>query len=187
MSDRLCGYPTARGSSLKDTPRLHRESTTFNRSRRPKPPKESFETTETTERMSESSSVTRTALSAIWAALHTTQYGLAITTLNGISDAVTCNIEGVPKPTYRGSLRPCIDMTVCIAVSAIRRADQQDTQFGVVVSIFTLGGLIGSFSSDFLTRRYGRINTFRISALCTLLGSICAGTANRVGVMLLGR
>ena len=176
MSDRLCGYPTARGSSL-NTPRLHRDTATF----------PSLETTITARRMSESSSVMRTALSAIWAALHTTQYGLAITTLNGISDAVTCNIEGVPKPTYRGSLRPCIDMTVCIVEVKTQRTHQQDTQFGVVVSIFTLGGLIGSFSSDFLTRRYGRINTFRISALCTLLGSICVGTANRVGVMLLGR
>jgi len=54
----------------------------------------------------------RTTLTAIWAALHTTQYGLAITGLNGIQDAVTCSI-----PTYRphertGWLRPCIPMSV---------------------------------------------------------------------------
>lgn len=54
----------------------------------------------------------RTTLTAIWAALHTTQYGLAITGLNGIQDAVTCSI-----PTYRpvertGWLRPCILMSV---------------------------------------------------------------------------
>ena len=47
---------------------------------------------------------------AIWAATHTSQYGLAITSLNGIQDAVTCNLDG---PIHAGSkLRGCIDMTV---------------------------------------------------------------------------
>lgn len=50
------------------------------------------------------------AWTAVWAATHTSQYGLAITSLNGIQDAVTCNLD----QTIDGGtkLRGCIDMTV---------------------------------------------------------------------------
>jgi len=61
--------------------------------------------------MAEASSAIRTALTAIWAALHTTQYGLAITTLNGIQDAVTCNLEH-EKYKQHGYFKPCVNMTV---------------------------------------------------------------------------
>lgn len=57
-------------------------------------------------------SSTRTALTAIWAALHTTQYGLAITGLNGIQDAVTCSIPNYAEPEQAGWLKPCIGMSV---------------------------------------------------------------------------
>jgi hypothetical protein len=55
----------------------------------------------------------RLAWTAIWAATHVTQYGMAITSLNGIQDAVTCNLDaGVSG--RRGRLSPCIDMPVCL-------------------------------------------------------------------------
>lgn len=55
------------------------------------------------------------------------------------------------------------------------------------MSIFTLGGLIGSLGSAFVTRRLGRINTFRLSALSVLIGSILVGLSNSVAQMILGR
>ena len=58
----------------------------------------------------------RTTLTAIWAALHTTQYGLAITGLNGIQDAVTCSIPTYREPERTGWLRPCIPMSVSYLV-----------------------------------------------------------------------
>jgi hypothetical protein len=57
-------------------------------------------------------STMRTTLKAIWAALHTTQYGLAITGLNGIQDAVTCSIPNYRPVERTGWLRPCIPMSV---------------------------------------------------------------------------
>lgn len=132
----------------------------------------------------------RTTLTAIWAALHTTQYGLAITGLNGIQDAVTCSIPTNREPTKSGWLRPCIAMSVSIdprRESMRAGADEKPTQFGLVVSIFTLGGLIGSLGSNAITKRLGRINTLRASAGCIMLGSTIVGLANHLSLMIIGR
>ncbi|ORY33758.1 putative vacuolar membrane protein [Naematelia encephala] len=118
----------------------------------------------------------RTGLTAIWAALHTTQYGMAITGLNGISDAVTCSADsghiGIHS-VASGWLKPCVKMT--------------PAQFGLVVSIFTMGGLAGCLLSDLVTRSFGRIGTLRTSALTILIGSIAVGLANSVPSMIFGR
>ncbi|KAK1926694.1 putative vacuolar membrane protein [Papiliotrema laurentii] len=114
----------------------------------------------------------RLAWTAIWAATHVTQYGMAITSLNGIQDAVTCNLDaGVSG--RRGRLSPCIDMPV--------------SHFGLVVSIFTIGGLVGSLASDTVTRRLGRLGTFRLSAQLILIGAALVGLSNTVVQMLIGR
>ncbi|KAK8866056.1 hypothetical protein IAR55_001207 [Kwoniella newhampshirensis] len=117
----------------------------------------------------------RTALTACWTALHTTQYGLAITSLNGVQAAVTCgtggNVGAHSLSVQR--LKNCISMT--------------PAQFGLVVSIFTLGGLIGSLSATAISHRLGRIGTFRFAAITVLLGSLAVGTANSIAVMIAGR
>lgn len=63
------------------------------------------------------SSTTRTVLTAIWAALHASQYGIAITSLNGISDAVTCTSSpngniGIHAVSQQHLLKSCIPMQV---------------------------------------------------------------------------
>jgi len=65
--------------------------------------------------------------------------------------------------------------------------NKQPTQFGLVVSIFTLGGLIGSLGSNAITKPLGRINTLRISAGCIMLGSTVVGLANHLSLMIIGR
>ena len=61
-------------------------------------------------------SALRITLTAIWAALHTTQYGLAITGLNGISEALTCASvpvrDDLVAPFNVGWLKPCVPMSV---------------------------------------------------------------------------
>lgn len=66
-------------------------------------------------------------------------------------------------------------------------AHVQATWFGIVVSIFTLGGLVGSLAADSVTRRLGRLGTFRASICCVIVGSTLVGTANTIAQMLIGR
>ncbi|ORY24486.1 putative vacuolar membrane protein [Naematelia encephala] len=122
------------------------------------------------------SSRVRTGLTAVWAALHTTQYGMAITGLNGISDAMTCSVDSKQIGIHSvsaGWLKPCVYMT--------------SAQFGLIVSIFTLGGLAGCLLSDLVTRSHGRIGTLRTSAATILLGSLAVAIANSVPSMIFGR
>ncbi|WVN89847.1 uncharacterized protein L203_105077 [Cryptococcus depauperatus CBS 7841] len=117
----------------------------------------------------------KVALTACWAALHTMQYGFAITSLNGIQQTVTCN--GIQ---HDGSfeaknklLKDCIPMT--------------SAQFGLVVSILTLGGLLGSLSSNIVTGRLGKAGTLRCSAIIVSVGSAQIALANSIGFMAFGR
>ena len=63
----------------------------------------------------------------------------------------------------------------------------QSAQFGIVVSIFTIGGLVGSLSSDWITRKVGRIGTFRVAATAILIGSLAVGLGNSIPMMISGR
>lgn len=119
------------------------------------------------------SSAVGTTLKALWAALHVLQYGLAISGLNGIQDAVTCADRPASSNALRIPGKDCIPMT--------------PAQFGLVVSIFTLGGLIGSLGCDVVTRRFGRVGTLRWSAILNGIGSAVVGTGNSVGVLIVGR
>ncbi|ORX36061.1 putative vacuolar membrane protein [Kockovaella imperatae] len=108
-----------------------------------------------------------------WAVSHALQYGLAITGLNGISDAVTCADKPAGYIPTKGWVTPCVPM--------------DSTRFGFVVSIFTVGGLIGSLSSDYVARKTGRIGTFRVAAFAILIGSVAVGLGASVPAMLFGR
>ncbi|WWC58633.1 uncharacterized protein I303_101177 [Kwoniella dejecticola CBS 10117] len=120
----------------------------------------------------------RTALTAIWAALHTTQYGFAITSLNGVQGPVTCGGAG-------GAVTP---HSLALASPGLKDCIQMSpAEFGLVTSIFTLGGLLGSLAANSVTHRVGRIGTLRVSALCVLVGSAIMGLADSMGVMVAAR
>ncbi|WVQ62040.1 uncharacterized protein L199_000174 [Kwoniella botswanensis] len=117
----------------------------------------------------------RTALTAGWAALHTAQYGFAISSLNGVQGPLTCGGAGGITPHLVDSkgLKDCIQMS--------------PGAFGLVTSIFTLGGLLGSLAATNINHHLGRIGTLRLSALHILVGSLIVGLANSMGVMIAGR
>ena len=56
-----------------------------------------------------------------------------------------------------------------------------------MVSIFTLGGLLGSLAASTTTLRYGQVATLRLSAAMVLAGSTCIGFAGGTSSMLIGR
>jgi MFS family permease len=134
-------------------------------------------------------SALRTSLSATWAALHTLQYGFHISALNGIQDAVTCSSGHIGtdslSPDWVGS--ECVAMDVSIRELRYHALIPQDGQFGLVVSIFTLGGLVGSVLANSIIARVGRIWTLRVSAACIFLGSTLVGLANSIPTMIIGR
>ncbi|AFR97961.2 vacuolar membrane protein [Cryptococcus neoformans C23] len=111
-----------------------------------------------------------------WAVLHIMQYGFAITSLNGIQQYVTCQTaENYPEVLQIPIAIPidCIPMTT--------------SSFGIVVSIFTLGGLLGSLAASTTTSRYGQVGTLRLSAAMVFAGSTCIGFAGNTSSMLIGR
>lgn len=55
------------------------------------------------------------------------------------------------------------------------------------MSIFTLGGLLGSLAASTTTLRYGQVATLRLSAAMVLAGSTCIGFAGGTSSMLIGR
>ena len=69
------------------------------------------------------SSPLRTGLTAVWAALHITQFGLAISGLNGVQDAVTCSTPsdhiGAHSLAPSSWLKPRVAMTVSCLMQKI--------------------------------------------------------------------
>ncbi|OWZ31223.1 vacuolar membrane protein [Cryptococcus neoformans c45] len=111
-----------------------------------------------------------------WAVLHIMQYGFAITSLNGIQQYVTCQTaENYPE---------VLQIPIAIPVGCI---PMTTSSFGIVVSIFTLGGLLGSLAASTTTSRYGQVGTLRLSAAMVLAGSTCIGFAGNTSSMLIGR
>lgn len=62
--------------------------------------------------------------------------------------------------------------------------------FGIVVSIFAIGGMIGCPLASWMTERYGRKNALFFNAVFGLLGAVLMGfskTANSVAMLIIGR
>jgi MFS family permease len=61
------------------------------------------------------------------------------------------------------------------------------TEWGVVGSLYTLGGLIGALSAGPLAGRYGRLRAMQISTIFFAVGPIFEALSPNIGVMAFGR
>lgn len=61
------------------------------------------------------------------------------------------------------------------------------TEFGLVQSIFTLGGLVGALSAGPVSSKYGRLLTMRINTIPIVLGPFIEAFAPSVALLSLGR
>lgn len=61
------------------------------------------------------------------------------------------------------------------------------TQFGLVSSSFTLGGLIGALSAGPVSSKYGRLKTMILLSAFAVVGPVFEAAAPNVGVFALGR
>lgn len=62
-----------------------------------------------------------------------------------------------------------------------------ETQFAVVQSIYTLGGLIGALIAGPLATKYGRLLTMRLTTIVFILGPVAESLASNIPVMIVGR
>ena len=60
-------------------------------------------------------------------------------------------------------------------------------EFGLVSSIYTLGGVLGALASGPLATKYGRLPTMRFTTLFFMLGPLFESLAPNIPVMSLGR
>lgn len=60
-------------------------------------------------------------------------------------------------------------------------------QFSVVVSLYTLGGLLGALLAGPSCNRYGRLNTIRLTTLFHTVGPIFESLSPNIGLMAFGR
>jgi len=61
------------------------------------------------------------------------------------------------------------------------------SQFGLVSSIFTLGGLAGALCGGPISAKYGRLLAMRLSTIFFIIGPVFEALASSIAVMSLGR
>ena len=61
------------------------------------------------------------------------------------------------------------------------------SQFAVVSSIYTLGGLLGALSSGPCCNKYGRLLTMRLTTIFFVLGPVFESLAGNISVIIAGR
>ncbi|KAG8799484.1 hypothetical protein FRC19_003759 [Serendipita sp. 401] len=104
-----------------------------------------------------------------WLCLAPFQYGYAISQLNQIQKAMSC------KSTELGAY----GFPLCVPM--------EDAEFGLITSIFTIGGLISSLVANRITDPYGRRPAVQINAILVALGSAIAATASSVFALSVAR
>ena len=62
-----------------------------------------------------------------------------------------------------------------------------ETQIGVVNSVFTIGGLVGALSAGYLASKYGRLITMQSTTGLSIAGPVAEALAPSVAVLSLGR
>lgn len=98
-------------------------------------------------------------------------FGFHLAELNAPQDVITCTRKSIN--TRRLQLPQCIPMT--------------SAQFGLVSSIFTLGGLLGALTSGPFAARKGRLTTMKVTTSFLIIGPIFEALAANIATMTVGR
>lgn len=107
------------------------------------------------------------------------QFGYHMAELNSPELVLSCKRSQPGPVPYRDSFfgrngfKQCIPMT--------------PDQIGLVTSIFSIGGLFGSFYVGHLADKYGRKKTSLLHCLLYIIGSTINGLSNTYASLLLGR
>ncbi|KAF1847755.1 uncharacterized protein K460DRAFT_374752 [Cucurbitaria berberidis CBS 394.84] len=100
-------------------------------------------------------------------------FGFHLSELNAPEDVIRCKKKSIKSTTAGPNLPQCIEMS--------------PTEWGVVGSMYTLGGLIGALSAGPLAGRYGRLRTMQITTIFFAIGPVFEALSPGIGVMAFGR
>ncbi|GME99188.1 unnamed protein product [[Candida] boidinii] len=119
------------------------------------------------------------------ACLNSIQYGYHMSELNAPGSVLSCQIS-VPIHNYPDSPKSYLDTwfgqngyAQCIPMD--------DSQIGIITSIFSIAGLIASIFIGGITEKFGRKAGFIGSGLAYTIGSIIEFTSNNFNTIAIGR
>ncbi|KAL5392428.1 hypothetical protein DPSP01_000935 [Paraphaeosphaeria sporulosa] len=98
-------------------------------------------------------------------------FGFHLSELNAPEDVIRCKKSSIT--TAAANLPQCIKM--------------EDLEWGVVGSMYTLGGLLGALSAGPLAGRYGRRRTMQLTSVFFIIGPVFEALSPNIGVMAVGR
>ncbi|CEL07628.1 Putative MFS glucose transporter [Aspergillus calidoustus] len=103
------------------------------------------------------------------------QFGYHLAELNAPQSVITCERKSIHTSTSRISegLPQCIPMS--------------PSQFGLVSSIYTLGGLLGALLAGPVSTKHGRLFALRATTIFFILGPVAETLAPNIPVLGLGR
>lgn len=108
------------------------------------------------------------------------QYGYHMSELNGPSAVLSCQADiPIPGIAYENTWQGRIGLKACLPM------DEQG--LGIVTSVFSLGGLVGSLYAGWLTNWTGRRVSMALNGVVFIAGSLVEGLSNNVTVLALGR
>lgn len=116
-------------------------------------------------------------LTIVVACLGSLQYGYHMGELNAPEDYITCQVE--LDPNYVETFLRRLGLAQCVPLT--------DTQYGLVTSVFTIGGLLGSFFAGSFADKYGRKTVSYWNCLAGVAGSTILFASNGYFGMLMGR
>jgi MFS family permease len=100
--------------------------------------------------------------------------------LNAPQNSLTCHDKKAGAiPKFTNKFRSEASFPECIPMD--------DSQFAVISSIFTLGGLLGALCAGPVSNSYGRLPAMRLSSLFYALGSGIAATSVNIPLIAIGR
>lgn len=105
-------------------------------------------------------------------------FGFHLSELNAPEDVIRCKKKSITSTdtlaaTTTPNLPQCIEMT--------------PTQWGVVGSMYTLGGLVGALSAATLAGKYGRLRAMQMTTLFFAIGPVFEALSPSIAVMAFGR
>lgn len=117
-------------------------------------------------------------------------FGYHLAELNAPSEVITCarnSLSQVPTDEAADAFSNAKISGVLSEEALPRCIPMNAPQFGLVTSMFTLGGLIGALAAGPITARSGRVRGMLYSALFATVGPAFEAVAMNVGVMAFGR
>jgi MFS family permease len=121
-------------------------------------------------------------------------FGYHLAELNAPSEVITCAKKSIKGGTVARWGAKVIDhftgaqdATAAASTTLPQCIPMNPTQFGIVSSFFTLGGLVGALAAGPITAKSGRIRTMLYAAVLATIGPAFEAAAPNIGTMALGR